>query len=338
MDQVRLDNLEVFASIVRCGGFRAAALERGISSSALSQTINGLEEVLGIRLLNRTTRSVSPTEAGERLLERLVPAIADIRKAVDDLNQLKEKPSGTLRINAPAPAVDHLLCPLVFEFMRLHEEVNVEIVSDAAVIDIVKQGFDAGVRFGKQLEQDMVAMPLGPSLRYAIVASRSYIDGNGRPTKPADLVHHQCIRRRFPGGALATWQFEKEGEKMELVPDARLTLNSAQNELQAALAGNGLAHVLEDYAAPYVEDGRLVEVLEDWSPILPSWFLYYPNKRHPSAAMRAFLDFVRAHTRSTADHPQPKFLAPLEWSRNADGGVGPPWRASNEGVKGSLPD
>jgi DNA-binding transcriptional LysR family regulator len=239
------------------------------------------------------------------LLERLVPALADIRRAVDDLNQLKEKPSGTLRINAPAPAVDHLLCPLVFEFMRLHEEVNVEIVSDAAVIDIVKQGFDAGVRFGKQLEQDMVAMPLGPSLRYAIVASRSYIDANGRPTKPADLVHHQCIRRRFPGGTLAAWQFEKEGERMELIPEARLTLNSAQNELQAALAGHGLAHVLENYAAPYVEDGRLVEVLGDWSPRLPSWFLYYPNKRHSSAAMRAFLDFVRAYTRDTANYPQP---------------------------------
>jgi DNA-binding transcriptional LysR family regulator len=297
MTQVRLDSLEVFASIVRCGGFRAAALERGISSSALSQTINGLEEVLGIRLLNRTTRSVAPTEAGERLLQRLGPALADIRIAVDDLNQLKEKPSGTLRINAPAPAVDHLLCPLVFEFMRLHEDVKVELVCDAAVIDIVEQGFDAGVRFGKQLELDMIAVPLGPSLRYSIVASRDYLERAGTPMTPSDLVYHACIRRRFPGGSLASWRFEKDGEAVELVPDGRLTLSSAHNELQAALAGQGMAHVLHQYAQPYLEGGKLVEVLVEWSPSLPSWFLYYPSKRHSSAAMRAFIDFVRKQRR-----------------------------------------
>lgn len=298
MEHVRLDSLEVFASIVRCGGFRAAATERGISSSALSQTINGLEEALGIRLLNRTTRSVSPTEAGERLLERLNPALADIRIAVDDLNQLKEKPSGTLRINAPAPAVDHFLCPLLFKFMQLHEEVKVEIISDAAVIDIVEQGFDAGVRFGKQLEQDMIAVPLGPPLRYSIVASRDYLAKAGCPMTPADLVYHECIRRRFPGGTLASWRFEKDGEAVELIPEGRLTLSSAYNEVQAALAGHGIAHVIDGYAAPFVRDGSLVEVLQNWAPDLPSWFLYYPSKRHSSAAMRAFLDFVRVNRHS----------------------------------------
>lgn len=179
MDQFRLDSLDVFAAIVRCGGFRAAALERGVSSSALSQTINALEEALGIRLLNRTTRSVSPTEAGQRLLQRLGPALTDIRLAVDDLNQLKENPSGTLRINAPGPAIDHLLCPAMFTFMDTYPDIKVELINDAAVIDIVEQGFDAGVRFGKQLAQDMIAVPLGPSLRYAIVASPDYIAKHG---------------------------------------------------------------------------------------------------------------------------------------------------------------
>lgn len=295
MNALRLDSFDVFAAIVRCGGFRAAALERGVSSSALSQTINGLEEALGIRLLNRTTRSVFPTEAGQRLLDRLAPALADIRLAVAEVDELRDTPSGTLRINAPAPAVDHLLCRLVFDFMESFREVKVEIISDAAVIDIVEQGFDAGVRFGKQLAQDMIAVPLGPSLRYAIVASPTYLERAGRPETPHDLVNHDCIRRRFPGGTLMTWRFFKGGEEFEITPTGRLTLSSAHNELQAALAGKGIAHVLDDYAKPDIESGRLIDLLVDWRPALPSWFLYYPNRRLPSAAMRALLDFIRSY-------------------------------------------
>ncbi|MBN9982160.1 LysR family transcriptional regulator [Rhizobium laguerreae] len=295
MDQLRLDSLDVFAAIVRCGGFRAAALERGVSSSALSQTINALEEALGIRLLNRTTRSVSPTEAGQRLLLRLGPALTDIRLAVDDLNQLKENPSGTLRINAPGPAIDHLLCPAMFTFMDTYPDIKVELISDAAVIDIVEQGFDAGVRFGKQLAQDMIAVPLGPSLRYAIVASPDYIAKHGLPLTPNDLAGHNCIRRRFPGGTLVSWKFEKGGDALEVLPEGRLTVSSAHNELQAAVAGCGLAHVFEDYATPDLTNGRLTEVLKDWSPLLPSWYLYYPSKRHSSAAMRELVSFLRSY-------------------------------------------
>jgi DNA-binding transcriptional LysR family regulator len=297
MADARLDHLELFAQIVRCGGFRAAAAERGVSSSAVSQAMAALEQDLGIRLLNRTTRSVATTEAGERLLERLRPAIADIRLAVDELDQLREIPSGTLRINAPGPAVDHILCPLAFAFMDAHPAVKVEIVSDAAIIDIVERGFDAGVRFGRQLAQDMIATPLGPPLRYAIVASPDYLARRGRPAAPADLIRHACILRRYPGGTLATWTFEKAGETVDIIPEGRLTLSSAQSELQAALAGQGLAHVLEDYAKAAIAEGALVEVLTDWSPRLPSWFLYYPSKRHHSAAMRAFLDYVRRSAR-----------------------------------------
>lgn len=293
MKPVRLDHLETFALIARCGGFRAAAGERGVSSSVMSQTMGALEQALGLRLLNRTTRSVRVTEAGERLLQRLRPALDDIRLALADLDQLREKPSGSLRINAPGPAVDHVLCPLAFAFMDAHPDVRVEIVSDAAIIDIVEEGFDAGVRFGQQLAQDMIAVPLGKPLRYAIVASPGYISRQGRPETPFDLIRHSCIRRRYPGGSLATWAFEKAGESVEISPEGRLTLSSASAELQAAFAGQGIAHVFDDYARAAIDEGRLVELLTDWSPRLPSWFLYYPSKRHNSAAMLAFLDFVR---------------------------------------------
>jgi DNA-binding transcriptional LysR family regulator len=293
MQPLRLDSLDAFAAIVRCGGFRAAAAERGISSSALSQTVAALEAALGIRLLNRTTRSVAPTEAGERLLERLAPALDDIRLAITDLDQLRDNPSGTVRINAPGPAADHFLCPLAFDFMRLHPEVKVEIISDAAIVDVVASGFDAGVRFGKQVAKDMIAVPLGPSLRYALVAAPDYILQRGEPATPHDLVHHDCIRRRFPGGTLATWRFEKNGEALEVTPTGRLTLSSAQQELQAAVAGQGIAHIFKEYARAHVKAGDLVEVLDGWSPNLPSWFLYYPNKRHTGAAMRAFLNHLR---------------------------------------------
>jgi DNA-binding transcriptional LysR family regulator len=295
MNPIRLDSFDVFVSIVRCGGFRAAALERGVSSSALSQTMNALEEALGIRLLNRTTRSVSATEAGQRLLERLAPALSDIRLAVAEVDELRVTPSGTLRINAPAPAVDHYLCPLAFDFMAAYREVRIEIISDAAVIDIVEQGFDAGVRFGKQLAQDMIALPLGPALRYAIVASPDYIEKHGRPQAPQDLVSHDCIKRRYPGGTLATWRFTDGDEEIEVTPTGRLMVSSAHNELQAALAGRGIAHVFDDYAKPHILKGELVELLSDRSPILPHWFLYYPSRRLPSATMRAFLDYIRRY-------------------------------------------
>ncbi len=182
-----------------------------MSSAALSQSIAALESGLGLRLLNRTTRSVAPTEAGARLNERLAPALRDIRSAVADLDRLRETPTGTLRINAPGPAVDHVLCPLVFDFMRRYPDVKVELISDAAIIDIVQEGYDAGVRFGRQLEQDMIAVPLGPALRYAIVVSPTYLQARAAPAMPSDLMDFDCIRRRFPSGTIVSWQFEKGG-------------------------------------------------------------------------------------------------------------------------------
>lgn len=293
MKSLRLDSLDAFASIVRCGGFRAAAAERGVSSAALSQSIGALESGLGLRLLNRTTRSVAPTEAGARLNERLAPALRDIRSAVADLDRLRETPTGTLRINAPGPAVDHVLCPLVFDFMRRYPDVKVELISDAAIIDIVQEGYDAGVRFGRQLEQDMIAVPLGPALRYAIVVSPTYLQARAAPAMPSDLMDFDCIRRRFPSGTIVSWQFEKAGERLEITPEGRLTLSSAHQELQAALSGQGIAHIFDEYARPHLDEGSLIELLPDWSPELPSWFLYYPNRRHQSAAMSVFLQHIR---------------------------------------------
>lgn len=293
MSSTRLDSLEVFEDVVRCGGFRAAAAARGVSSAAVSQSISGLEKALGIRLLNRTTRSVAPTEAGQRLIERLRPALQDIRSAIEDLDHLRETPSGFVRINAPGPAVDHFLCPLALEFMRAYPEVRIEITSDAAIIDIVKQGFDAGVRFGSQVAQDMIAMPLGPSLRYAIVAAPEYLRTRNRPESPEQLLEHECIRRRFPGGSLLTWEFAKRGKTLEIEPQGRLTLSSAHQEIQAALAGHGIAYLFERYVEEHVQQGKLIELLPDWSQRLPSWLLYYSNRRNMSAAMRAFLDFIR---------------------------------------------
>lgn len=301
MKALRLDSLDAFSCVVRCGGFRAAATERGVSSAALSQSIATLENGLGLRLLNRTTRSVAPTEAGARLNERLAPALRDIRSAIADLDQLRDKPTGTLRINAPGPAVDHVLCPLIFDFMRRYPDVKVELVSDAAIIDIVQAGFDAGVRFGRQLEQDMIAVPLGPALRYAIVASPNFLQDRTPPATPSDLMVFECIRRRFPGGTVVSWQFEKAGERLDIKPEGRLTLSSAQQELHAALAGQGIAHVFDDYAKPHLDDGSLIELLADWSPQLPSWFLYFPNRRNQSAAMSALLQHLREFDWSRQD-------------------------------------
>ena len=293
MKGVSLVDLEVFAAIARTGSFRKAATERGVSASALSQAMRNLEERLGVRLLNRTTRSVAPTEAGERLLRQLGPALDQIGEAVDQVNRFRQTPAGAVRINAPAPAVEHVLAPLIKPFLQAYPEVALEIISDAALVDIVEQGFDAGVRFGEELARDMIAVPLGPSLRYAVVGAPDYIARHGRPHEPTDLLTHACIRHRFPGGTIFGWEFEKAGQQVTIVPEGRLTLNDARHVTQAAIDGLGLARVLEDFVREPLAAGRLVELLADWSPRIPSWFLYYPSRRHVPAALRAFLDFIR---------------------------------------------
>lgn len=293
-----LAELEVFAAVAAVRSFRKAAIERGVSASALSQTIRNLEERMGVRLLNRTTRSVAPTEAGERLLLRLRPALSEIAEAVDAVNDFRRKPTGTVRINAPAPAIEFVLAPVASAFLEAYPDVSLELISDAARIDIVDSGFDAGVRFGEELARDMIAVPLGGPLHYVVFGSPEHLERYGRPEKPDDLLRHRCIRQRFPGGTIFTWRFEKEGREVTITPEGPLTVNDGRQAVRGATDGIGLAWVLKDYARPAVEAGRLVPVLEDWCPQIPGWFLYYPSRRQLPSALRAFLGFMAARKES----------------------------------------
>jgi DNA-binding transcriptional LysR family regulator len=290
-----LAELEVFVAVAEARSFRKAATDRGVTASALSQSLRNLEERLGVRLLNRTTRSVAPTEAGEQLLTRLRPALSEVGDAVDAVNSFRHKPTGTVRINAPAPAIEFILAPMAKPFLEAYPDVALELISDAAKIDIVGSGFDAGVRFDQELARDMIAVPLGPSLRYIVIGTPAYLEAQGSPLEPDDLLQHFCIRQRFPGGMIFSWKFEKEGRSVTIVPDGRLTVNDAHQAVRVAGDGLGLARVLEDYASPLVEAGRVVTVLDDWCPRIPSWYLYYPSRKQMPSAMRAFLDFIAVH-------------------------------------------
>ncbi len=305
MKRPNLAELEVFAAVADARSFRRAATERGVSASALSQAIRNLEERLGVRLLNRTTRSVAPTEAGERLLRRLRVALRDVAEAVEDINDYRRKPTGTVRINAPAPAIEFILAPLAKSFLDAYPDVALELISDAAKIDIVGSGFDAGVRFGKELARDMIAVPLGPPLRYVVIASPDYLRLNGVPQQPDDLLDHSCIRQRFPGGTLFLWRFEKDGRELAITPEGRLTVNDAHQVMRGVLDGIGVGRVLEDYARPFLETGEVLQVLGDWCPVIPEWHLYYPSRRQVPAAMRAFLDFLAERRREVRAQQSP---------------------------------
>jgi len=293
MFRVPLSDLDVFAAVARHRSFRRAALERGVSPALISQTVRRLEEGLGVELLRRTTRSVALTPAGEQLLQPLAPALDGIRSAIERINAHRGTPMGRLSINAPAPIAQFVLAPLVAEFQRLHPQIELELVAEAAKIDIVHSGFDAGVRFDDDLPQDAVAVPIGPPQRYAVVASRAYLAQRPAPLTPTALAEHPCIRRRFQGGGLFEWVFRKKGRTVRVNPEGPLTVNDAVIAVQAAAAGAGIAYVNEHYARPAIEAGALVRLLDDWSPGLGQPFLYFPRQRHVSAALRAFIDFAR---------------------------------------------
>ena len=295
MKKPSLDDLEVFTAVARTRSFRKAAAERGVTGPAISQAIRNLEGVLGVRLLNRTTRSVSPTEAGEQLLQRLRPVFAEIAGALEGVDTFKQKPAGSVRINAPPPAVEFMLAPLIGPFLTAYPDISLEIINESAIVDIVEGGFDAGVRFGEELARDMIAVPLGPQLRYMVVGAPAYLERQGAPREPSDLLHHQCLRLRFPNGRIFAWDFEKAGRGVTIMPEGRLVLNDPRHLVRAAIFGLGLARVLDDYARKPLAAGELVEVLGDWCPRIPSWFLYYPSRRQLPPAMRAFLDFIARH-------------------------------------------
>lgn len=294
MSATSLSDLHAFACVARLRSFRRAAAELEVSPSALSHALRNLETRLGVRLLNRTTRSVAPTEAGERLLARLSPALRDLQGALDEVNAFRDSPLGSLRLNAPRPACELVLAPLVAAFLARHPDMQVELVADDALVDIVAAGFDAGVRFGERLQQDMVAIPIGPPQRFIVVASPDYLARHGVPRTPRELTAHRCIRIRFPGGALYRWEFSRAGESLEIEVNGALTVGEMPLMIHAAEQGLGLAYVYASYAADALAAGRLVSVLDDWRAQDERFYLYYPSRRLLPAGLRAFVALVRA--------------------------------------------
>ena len=286
--------LRAFAAVAEAASFSRAARRLGVSPSALSQTLRGLEERLGVRLLNRTTRSVTPTEAGERLLDRLRPLFAEFDQAVQEVNRFRDAPAGRLRINVPRFAATHLVGPMLGRFQNAHPGVELEVVVDDTITDIVAGRFDAGIRLGETLERDMVAVPLTGVLELAAVATPEYFAEHGVPESPADLHRHRCLRFRWPGGGdLYRWEFEKGGREVALAVDGPLVVNDAALMLQAALGGVGIAYLLDRQAQTDIEAGRLQRVLRDWSPRFPGFYLYHPGRRQMPPALRAFIDVLR---------------------------------------------
>jgi DNA-binding transcriptional LysR family regulator len=292
MMDVDLRDLDAFAAVARAKNFRRAAREQRVSVSSLSQRLRALEEHLGVRLLNRTTRSVGLTEAGELLLARVAPAIGDVREALDRVRGLREVPSGRLRINAPPPAIDLVLAPMIAPFLKAYPKIDMEIVAEGSFVDIVGSGFDAGVRYGEHLAQDMIAVSLGPPQRYAVVASAAHVAQHGRPEHPKDLLDHATIRTRFSSGALLDWEFEKAGRVVKVSPPARLIATYLGMAMQATRDGAGFWMTFDGYVRDAIRSGALVSVLEDWCAPFPGPFLYYPSRRQPPPALAAFVGFV----------------------------------------------
>ena len=292
MMDVDLRDLDAFAAVARAKNFRRAAREQRVSVSSLSQRLRALEEHLGVRLLNRTTRSVGLTEAGEMLLARVAPAIGDVREALDRVRGLRDVPSGRLRINAPPPAIDLVMAPMIAPFLTAYPKIDMEIVADSSFVDIVGSGFDAGVRYGEHLAQDMIAVSLGPPQRYAVVASPAYVATHGRPKHPKDLLGHQCIRTRFGSGAMLDWEFEKAGRVVKVAPPGKLVATYPRLAMQAARDGVGFWATIDGYVRDDVKSGVLVSVLDDWCAPFPGPFLYYPSRRQPPPALAAFVAFV----------------------------------------------
>ena len=294
MQRGHLDDLLAFLAVGRERSFTRAAAKLGVSQSALSHTIRELEARLGVRLLTRTTRSVSPTDAGERLLLNLGPRFEEIEAELQALGELREKPAGTIRITAADYAADRILWPKLAKLLRRYPDIKIEINVDNGLTDIVAQRFDAGVRSGEQVAKDMIAVRIGPDMRMAVVGTPSYFATRPEPRKPQDLIAHDCINLRLiTHGGLYAWEFEKGGRELKVRVDGQLIFNSTFQMLGAALAGFGLAYVPEDLIQPHLAKGRLKRVLEDWCPPYSGYHLYYPSRRHTSAAFALLVEALR---------------------------------------------
>ena len=288
-----LIELDAVIAIARRGSFRAAAIDLGVSTTALSNAIGKLERQLGVRLFNRTTRSVSLTDAGRDFVGRVGPALQDIHEAMDAARSQQATPSGTLRINAFATAAREIFSPLLLHYLRRYPQVHIDLVTEGRLVDIVADGFDAGIRTADLVPSDMIAIPLGRYRRYAVVASPAYLATHGTPLVPPDLLAHPCLRVRLPNGSLFRWQFEKAGQAVQIDVDGPMTLDEASLARMAVLDDVGIGFLMESDIREDMKAGRLVRVLEDWTPPLAPLCLYYPNRRNPSAAFTAFVGLAR---------------------------------------------
>ncbi|WFU06246.1 LysR family transcriptional regulator (plasmid) [Rhizobium sp. CB3171] len=292
MHKSGLIELEAIIAVARRGSFRAAAVELGMSPTALSHAVAGLETRLGVRLFNRTTRSVSLSAAGEQFVATVAPALSDIHGAMEAANSHRDTPAGILRINSSVGAARQILTPIVLEYLKRYPDMRLDLVTEARMIDIVADSFDAGIRTMDTVPKDMIAVPFGPPLRYAVVGSPAYFEAHPKPGKPQDLMQHCCIRARLPSGALYRWEFEKQGEVLTLDVPGSLTLDEPTLILEAAREGAGLAYLSEWSTAADIAAGRLVRILEDWTPALPGLCLYYPSRRLLPAGLRALVDLI----------------------------------------------
>jgi DNA-binding transcriptional LysR family regulator len=293
MENTELAELAAFAAVATRLSFRQAGIERGTSSSAMSHAIRGLETRVGVRLFHRTTRSVSLTEAGEMFFARLAPALAEMRAAMDALNSYRDTPFGTIRLNVPNSIAPFVLGEIIAPLLQRNSGLRLEVVATDKLVDIVEEGFDAGIRFGERLSQDMVATRIRSELRFAVVGSPGYFRRRGMPMTPHDLSEHTCIRYAFPSGTIFNWEFRKADELVQVEVDGPLTTDSQELMADAAGRGLGLAYVWEARATPGLQEGRLERCLEDWCPIEDALFLYYPSRRHKSAGLQALIDAMK---------------------------------------------
>ncbi|MGO7960236.1 LysR family transcriptional regulator [Rhizobium leguminosarum] len=294
MPRPAVNDLIAFLAVARAQSFTKAAGKLGVSQSALSHTIRGLEERLGLRLLTRTTRSVAPTEAGERLLVSIGPRLDEIESELAALSAFREKPAGTIRINAGEHAADAVLWPALQKLLPDYPDINVEIIVDYGLTDIVAERYDAGVRLGEQVAKDMIAVRIGPDMRMAVVGTPAYFDSRAKPRTPQDLTDHNCINLRLPTyGSVYAWEFEKDGRELRVRVEGQLVFNNIALRLNAVLAGLGLAYMPQDLVEAHLADGRLVRVLEDWCLPFSGYHLYYPSRRHTSPAFALLVDALR---------------------------------------------
>jgi len=296
--KIDLNDLNAFVAVARAKGFRDGARASGGSASSLSEAVRRLETELGVRLLHRTTRSVVPTEAGQRLLERLGPALTEVAAAIDVVNGFRNRPAGTLRLNVPVSAARLALPAIVPAFLAAYPEIQLEVVAEDSYVDIVASGCDAGIRYEERLEKDMIAIPIGPRFqRFATAASSAYLDRHGRPTHPRDLLGHACLRGRFSSGAMTPWEFERNGEVLRVDPSGPLIVQvgaAIDLAVDTAIAGTGIIHLFEDWLRPHLDSGALEPVLEPWWQRFSGPLLYYSGQRLLPAPLRAFVDFIKS--------------------------------------------